>query len=70
MNNQLVLNINNGASPSCAARQEDTKCQSELSRLTLINYKVENIPKYVCLTVVIKITRNITKFVNFSSFDA
>ena len=34
-------------------------------RLTLINYKVDNISKYVCLTVIIDITRKITKFVNF-----
>ena len=33
-------------------------------RLTLINYKVDNISKYVCLTIIIDITRKITKFVN------
>ena len=37
--------------------------------LTLINSKVDNIYKYVCLTVIIDITRKITKFVNFSLFD-
>ena len=31
-------------------------------RLTLINYMVDNISKYVCLTVIIDIARKITKF--------
>ena len=33
---------------------------------SLINHKVDNCPKYVCLTVIIDITRKITKFVNLS----
>ena len=37
-------------------------------RLTLINYKVDNIPKYVCLTIIIDITRKFTRFVNLSIF--
>ena len=32
--------------------------------LILINYKVENISKYVCLTVIIDIIKKITKFSN------
>ena len=36
--------------------------------VTLINYKGDNIPKYVCRTVIIDIARKITKFVKF--FDA
>ena len=36
--------------------------------VTLINYKRDNISKYVCLTVKIDITRKITKFVNFSVY--
>ena len=31
-------------------------------RITLINYKGDNIPKYVCPTVIIDIARKITKF--------
>ena len=34
------------------------------------NYKVDNISKYVYLTVIIDITRKITKMVKFSTFDA
>ena len=33
--------------------------------LTFINYKGDNISKYVCLTVKFDITRKITKIVNF-----
>ena len=33
--------------------------------VTLVNYKGDNISKYVCSTVLIDITRKITKFVNF-----
>ena len=32
---------------------------------TLINYEEDNIPKYVCPTVIFDIARKITKFVNF-----
>ena len=38
--------------------------------ITLVNYKGDNISKYVCSTVLIDITRKITKFVNFKIFDA
>ena len=38
--------------------------------VTLVNYKGDNISKYVCPTVLIDITRKITKFVNFKIFDA
>ena len=38
--------------------------------LTLINYKGDNISKYVCLTVKIDITRKIIKFINIKIFDA
>ena len=34
--------------------------------VTLVNYKGDNISKYVCSTVLIDITRKITKFVNFT----
>ena len=33
--------------------------------VTLINYKRDNISKYVCPTVIIDITRKIIKFVSF-----
>ena len=33
--------------------------------VTLINYKGNNISKYVCPTVIIDIARKITKFINF-----
>ena len=36
--------------------------------VTLVNYKGDNISKYVCSTVLIDITRKITKFVNFRIF--
>ena len=38
--------------------------------VTLINYKVENISKYVYLSVKIDITREIKKIVNLKNFDA
>ena len=38
--------------------------------VTLVNYKGDNISKYVCPTVLIDITRKITKFVNLKFFDA
>ena len=38
--------------------------------VTLIDYKVDNIPKYVSPTVIIDIARKITKFVNFENLDA
>ena len=53
------------ASLACAALLADTLCPPEAPRLTIINYKVDNISKYVCLTVIIAITRKITRFVNF-----
>ena len=40
------------------------------SGVTLVNYKEDNISKYVCPTVIIDIARKITKFVNLSIFDA
>ena len=33
--------------------------------VTLVNYKGENISKYVCPTAIIYIARKITKFINF-----
>ena len=38
--------------------------------VTLVNYKGDNISKYVCPTVLIDITRKITKFVNLKFIDA
>ena len=38
--------------------------------VTLVNYKGDSISKYVCPTMIIDITRKITKFVNFKIFDA
>ena len=38
--------------------------------VTMINYKGDNISKYVCLTVKFDITRKITKFLNFLNFNA
>ena len=38
--------------------------------VTLVNYMGDNISKYVCPTVLIDITRKITKFVNLKIFDA
>ena len=38
--------------------------------VTLVNYKGDNISEYVCPTVLIDITRKITKFVNLKIFDA
>ena len=37
--------------------------------VTLVNYKGDIIPIYVCPNVIIEITRKITKFVNFKIFD-
>ena len=37
--------------------------------VTLVNYKGDSISKYVCPTVIINITRKITKFVNLKIFD-
>ena len=36
---------------------------------TMINYKGNNIFKYVCPTVLIDIARKISKFINFKNFD-
>ena len=38
--------------------------------VTLINNKGDNISKYVGPTVIVDIVRKITKFVNFTIFDA
>ena len=38
--------------------------------VTLVNYKGDNISKYVYPSVKIDITRKITKFVNFKKIDA
>ena len=38
--------------------------------ITLVNYKGDNISKYVCPTVLIDITRKITEFVNLKIFEA
>ena len=36
--------------------------------VTLINYKGDNISKYVCPTIIFDIARKITKLVNFKNF--
>ena len=62
--NQIITkyNSNKRASLACAARLADTLCPPGV---TLINYKGDNISKYVCPTVIIYIARKITKFINF-----
>ena len=60
---------NKRASLACAARLADTLCPPEAPfgrlEVRLVNYKGDTISKYVCSTVIIEITRKITKFVNF-----
>ena len=62
------------ASLACAARLADTSCPPEAPfgrlEVTLVNYKGDNISKYVHLSVKTDFTRKITKFVNFKIFDA
>ena len=41
-----------------------------LPGVTLVDYKGDSISKYVCPTVIIDMTRKITKFVNFKFYDA
>ena len=36
----------------------------------LVNYRGDSISKYVCPTVIIDITQEVTKFVNYKIFDA
>ena len=61
--------IDKRASLACAVRLADTLCppKAHFGRLgsPLINYKGNNISKYVCPTVIIDTTRKITKFINF-----
>ena len=63
------LFINKRASLACTARLADTLCPPEAPfgrlKVTLVNYKGDNISKYVHLSFKIDITRKITKFVNF-----
>ena len=47
---------------ACAARMAGTLWAP---KLTLNNYMVDNISKYACLTVIIDITRKISKLYNF-----
>ena len=56
----------------CAAGGHFVSARGSLRspRVTLVNYKGDNISKYVCPTVLIDITRKITKFVNLKIFDA
>ena len=52
---------------ACAPRLADTMSAGGVlwaPGVTLINYRGKNISKYVCPTVIIDITRKITKFVN------
>ena len=59
------------ASLACAPRVADTLCPQGAPfgpRITLINYKMDSISKHVCLTVIIELTRKITKFVKFINF--
>ena len=67
-------NIYKRASLACAARLADTSCPSEAPfgrlEVTLVNYKGDNISKYVHLSVKTDFTRKITKFVNFKIFGA
>ena len=62
------LMSNKRASLACAARLADTVSAGGAlwaPVVTLINYMGDNIPKYVCPTVIFDIARKITKFVNF-----
>ena len=74
--NQFVTDIYiyKRASLACAARLADTSCPPEAPfgrlEVTLVNYKGDNISKYVHLSVKTDFTRKITKFVNFKIFDA
>ena len=65
----MCIYIYKRASLACAARLADTLCPPDtpFRRLCspLINYKGNNISKYVCPTVIIDIARKITKFINF-----
>ena len=61
----LYIYIYKRASLACAARMADTLCPPEG---TLVKYKGDSISKHVCPTVIIDITRKITKFVNFKFF--
>ena len=63
----IYIYIYKRASFVCASRLADTLCPPGV---TLVNYKGDRISKYVCPTVIIDITRKITKFVNFKIFDA
>ena len=63
------------ASLAWAARLADTSCPPEAPfgrlEVTLVNYKGDNISKYVHLSVIkTYFPRKITKFVNFKIFDA
>ena len=66
--NQFVTDIiYKRALLACATRQADTLCSLEafFGWHTMMNYKVDNISKYVYLTVIIDITRKITKLSKF-----
>ena len=72
--NQFVADINiyKRASLVCAARLADTLCPPEAPfgrlEVTLVNYKGDNISKYVHLSVKTDFIRKISKFVNFKIF--
>ena len=67
--NNSVYIVNKRASLACAARLADTTCPPEAPfgrlEVTLVNYKGDNISKYVHLSDKTDFTRKITKFVNF-----
>ena len=66
--NLHILITHKRASLACAARLADTPFGR--LKVTLVNYKGDNISKYVHLSVKTDFTRKITKFVNFKIFDA
>ena len=70
----IYIYIYKRASLACAVRLADTSCPPEAPfgrlELTLVNYKGDNISKYVHLSVKTDFTRKITKFVNLKIFDA
>ena len=62
---RIVIDINKRASLLLALRGWRTLCVCRRPRLTMINSKGDNISKFVCLTVIIDISRRIIKSVKF-----
>ena len=54
----------------CNVIQYIVACLRCAAGITWIDYKGDNISKYVSPTVIIEIARKITKFANFLNFDA